>query len=547
MANGFNSLYDCVYQTSRSYQNNIAYDFMGKKVSYRNFLNQIDKTAAALINLGIKEDDVVAIATPNIPQAIIMIYAVNKIGAVLNMIHPLSSENEFKEYINKVNAKIILILDTFYEKLEKIKNDINLEHIIVASIDEVLPTLKAIAYNFTNKKPSIEQTNKTIYWRSFVSNTDNYNTTNPLTNREDKLALMLYSGGTTGKVKAVCLSNRQIIESAKQMLDANPMICDTDRFLSVMPIFHGNGLVIGIHCMLMVGARCVLIPRFTPQSYAKDLLKNKCNYMSGVPALYERLLDIDIMKKADLSFLKGAFCGADYLSVDLEKRINEFFIKHNANIIIRQGYGMTEGVVATTLNPFDKSKAGSIGKPLKGVDVKIVKPDSEIELPNGEIGEIIFSSVTNMMGYLNDEKETNNALRLHGDGKYWIHSGDLGSKDDDDYFFFKGRIKRMIVTNGYNVFPNELENIIESFEMVERCCVVGVPHVSGTDKIKAFIVLKNGYEKNDDVKQQILSLCRGYIAKYALPKYIEFIDSMPKTKVGKIDYNALIRNNNDSM
>lgn len=542
MNNKFTSLYDCVYQTSVIYQNNIAYDFMGNKVCYRDFCKQIDKTATALINLGIKEDDVVAIATPNIPQAIIMIYAANKIGAVVNMIHPLSSENEFKDFINKVNAKTILILDTFYEKLEKIKKDINLEYIIVASINEALPTYKAIVYNFKYKKPSIKYNNKIICWHDFVSNYSDSKTINAITNREDKLALLLYSGGTTGKVKAVCLSNRQIIESAKQMLDANPMICDSDRFLSVMPIFHGNGLVIGIHSMLMVGARCVLIPRFTPQSYAKDLLKNKCNYMSGVPALYERLLDLDIMKKADLSFIKGAFCGADSLSVELENRINDFFKKHNANIIVCQGYGMTEGVVATTLNPYNKSKPGSIGKPFNGVDVKIVKPNSEIELANGEIGEIVFSSITNMMGYLNDEEETNKTLRLHSDGKYWIHSGDLGSKDDDGYFFFKGRIKRMIVTNGYNVFPNELENIIESFEMVDRCCVVGVPHVSGTDKIKAFIVLKNGYDKNDNTKQQILLLCKGYIAKYALPKYIEFIDSMPTTKIGKIDFTALTNN-----
>lgn len=543
MEKEYYSLYDCVNQTRKTYENNIAYDFMGKRVSYANFLKQIDITAAALVNLGIKEDDVVAIAMPNTPQAITMIYATNKIGAVVNMIHPLSSENEFKELINKVNAKIILILDTFYEKLEKIQNDISVDRIIVASIDETLPFFKSIAYRISNKKISIKKTNKTILWHDFLSNIDDNITIKAVTNRKDSLALLLYSGGTTGKVKAVCLSNRQINESAKQMFEANPMICDKDSFLSVMPIFHGNGLVIGVHLMLMAGAKCVLIPRFTPKSYAKDLLKNKCNYMSGVPSLYERLLDLDIMKNADLSFLKGAFSGADYLSVDLEKRLNDFFIKHNAKIIIRQGYGMTEGVVATTLNPYDKSKEGSIGIPLKGVEVKIVKPDSEIELTNGEIGEIVFSSVTNMMGYLNDEEETNKTLRLHSDGKYWIHSGDLGSKDDEGYLYFKGRIKRMIVTNGYNVFPNELENIIESFDMVERCCVIGVPHVSGTDKIKAFIILKKGYEKDDNTKEQILSLCKAYIAKYALPKYIEFIDSMPKTKVGKVDYNVLLNNN----
>ena len=217
MEKEYYSLYDCVNQTRKTYENNIAYDFMGKRVSYANFLKQIDITAAALVNLGIKEDDVVAIAMPNTPQAITMIYATNKIGAVVNMIHPLSSENEFKELINKVNAKIILILDTFYEKLEKIQNDISVERIVVARIDEALPFYKAIAYNVANKKVPIIYTDKTISWQSFISNVGDYNTINAITNRNDKLALMLFSGGTTGKVKAVCLSNRQINESAKQI------------------------------------------------------------------------------------------------------------------------------------------------------------------------------------------------------------------------------------------------------------------------------------------------------------------------------------------
>lgn len=539
MENELPSLYSCVKNSADKYRNKIAYEFIGSKITYNVFIKQIDKTAFCLHKLGIKEDDVVCVVCPNIPQAITMIYAANKIGAVVNMVHPLSSENEIKEFVNKVNAKAILILDSFYDKLLKIENEINVEHIIVCDIADALSPIKKFAYHLKNKRVAIKS--NAISWNDFINLNKENNNINEITNRIDNISIMLYSGGTTGKVKAVCLSNRQINESANQMLQANPMICSDDKFLSVMPIFHGNGLVIGIHSMLMVGADCILIPRFTPETYAKDLLKNKCNYMSGVPALYERLLNLDIMKNADLSFLKGAFCGADSLSIELERRINNFFKEHNATISVCQGYGMTEGVVASTMNPRNNPKEGSIGKPFDGVKIKIVKPDTEEELPNGEIGEIVFSSVTNMMYYLNDPEETAKTKRLHSDGLYWIHSGDLGSRDDDGYFYFKGRIKRMIVKNGYNVFPNELENVIESFAMVDKCCVVGVPNESGTSIIKVYIVLKNGYEKSEKTKLQILDLCKTYISKYALPKQIEFIDELPKTKVGKVDYNSLTK------
>ena len=317
------------------------------------------------------------------------------------------------------------------------------------------------------------------------------------------------------------------------------MINSSDRFLSVMPIFHGNGLVIGVHAMLMEGARCVLIPRFTPATYAKDLIKNKCNYMSGVPALFERLMSVPMMEKADLSFLKGVFSGADYLSIELERKINKFLEEHNSPVKVRQGYGMTEGVVATTLNPVRDQREGSIGIALPGVDVKIVEPGTDKELPIGEIGEIVFSSTTNMSGYYKDEEETKLALIKHSDGKYYVHSGDLGSQDKDGFFYFKGRIKRMIVTNGYNVFPNELENFIEGFEMVDRCCILSMPFSDGTDKIQAFIVLKKNYKASEETRLKIKELCSKSIAKYALPKKITFIDEMPTTKVGKVDFNCL--------
>ena len=336
------------------------------------------------------------------------------------------------------------------------------------------------------------------------------------------------------------LSNKAVNASAMQMKKAHPTICETDRMLTVMPIFHGNGLVIGVHTMLITGARCILIPRFTPESYAKDLLKYKCNYMSGVPALFERLMNQKCMQNADLSFLKGVFSGADSLSVELEKKINAFLKSHNAKVLVRQGYGMTEGVVASSLTPIDGGKLGSIGVALPDVEMKIVEPGTTKEMKPGEIGEIVFSSVTNMQGYYNDKEETEITMKLHEDGKLWVHSGDLGTVDEDGFFFFKGRIKRMIITNGYNVFPMELENALEGHELIDRACVVGVPDEVRGEKVKAFIVLKNHSLNDDEAISVIKEYLKTKVAKYALPREYEIISELPKTKIGKVDYKKLV-------
>ena len=247
------------------------------------------------------------------------------------------------------------------------------------------------------------------------------------------------------------------------------------------------------------------------------------------------------MKNADLSFLKGVFSGADYLSVELERRINEFLKNHNSSICVRQGYGMTEGVVASSLNPIVGNKEGTIGIPLPDTKMKIVKPGTDEELPVGEVGEIVFSSLTNMLGYWKDQEETAETMKLHSDGLYWIHSGDLGSEDEDGFFHFKGRIKRMIVTNGYNVFPLELENIIEGCPLVDRCCVLGIPDKERVELVKAFIVLKSNVDRSEETKESIKEYCKTRIARYAMPRKMEFLDELPKTKIGKVDYNQLLK------
>lgn len=535
------SLIDLVEDKAKDYANNIAYEFMGKKVTYSQFIKDINHCAKALLTLGIKEGDIVCISMPNTPQAITFFYAVNKIGAVANMIHPLSSEKEMFYLLTKVKAKTLLLMNQFFNSIENIIDQTSLENIIIADIKDALPWIKKLPYQLTigRKIKPVTRVDKVIKWNDFLAKANNNLTLTHIDDADDKLAVILQSGGTTGKMKGVCLSNMNINACAIQMKAANPMINDQDKMLSVMPIFHGNGLVIGVHTMLITGARCILIPRFSPESYAQELLNHKCNYMSGVPTLFEKLMETKCMKNADLSFLKGVFSGADYLSVELERRIDEFLKNHNAKVLVRQGYGMTEGVVASSLNPVEGFKEGSIGLPLPDTIMKIVDPETSKEVPIGEVGEIVFSSRTNMLGYYNDVEETNNTLRLHEDGNYYIHSGDLGYQDSDNFFYFKGRIKRMIVTNGYNVFPMELENIIESHELVDRCCVLGIPDKDRGEKVKAYIVLKNKENKTVEVKNTLMSFFKETIARYAYPREIEFVDELPKTKVGKVDYNKL--------
>ena len=534
---------DCVEAAAKEYPDRLAYEFMGRKCTYTGFIKDVEKCAKALVAIGVKEDDVVCISMPNVPQAITFLYAANKVGAIVNMIHPLSSEGEMEKFINSVEAKTILLMDQFYGSIKNIRNQTPLKNVIVAGIEEALPPLKKLPYRMTlgRKIKKIDSAEDIIRWNDLMKKSGEVKELPEISNRREKPALILHSGGTTGKIKGVVLSNLNVNACSAQMIAANPMFNYSDRMLTVMPIFHGNGLVIGVHSMLITGAECILIPRFTPETYAKDLLKYKCNYMSGVPTLFERLMEVDCMKNADLSFLKGVFSGADYLSVELERRINEFLKNHNSSICVRQGYGMTEGVVASSLNPIVGNKEGTIGIPLPDTKMKIVKPGTDEELPVGEVGEIVFSSLTNMMGYWKDQEETAETMKLHSDGLYWIHSGDLGSEDEDGFFHFKGRIKRMIVTNGYNVFPLELENIIEGCPLVDRCCVLGIPDKERVELVKAFIVLKSNVDRSEETKESIKEYCKTRIARYAMPRKMEFLDQLPKTKIGKVDYNQLLK------
>ncbi|MDD7284687.1 MAG: AMP-binding protein [Candidatus Fimisoma sp.] len=536
------SMYDKVASISENYPDYIAYDFMGSKTRYKDFIRKVDECARALAAIGVKEGESVTICMPNAPQAVIMFYAVNKIGAIANMVHPLSGEKEIEFCLKESASVVCLTLDQFYGKFENIRNNIPLRSLILTSIKDALSPIKKKGYYLAEgrKIKKVPANAEIVWWEKFLRDGARYHGPFHAVRKSEDPAVILYSGGTTGTMKGILLSNMNFNALSQQIIATNPMFKPGDKMLAVMPIFHGFGLGVCIHSMLASGGRCLLIPRFNPESYAKLLKKHKPNFIAGVPTLYEALLRIKSLDRVDLSCLKGVFSGGDSLSIELKKRFDAFLANHNASIPVREGYGTTECVTASCLTPSHMAKEGSIGLPFPDTFYKIVKPGTEEEVPYGEEGEICLAGPTVMMEYINNPEETANTLRRHKDGLTWVHTGDLGMMDDEGFIYFRQRIKRMIVTSGYNVYPSRIENILDAHELVHMSCVIGVPDPYKIQKVAAFVVLKPDVKVSEDEARKILlEYCSKHVAKYAMPAYIEFRDMLPKTLVGKVAYRVL--------
>ncbi|HIU28102.1 MAG TPA: AMP-binding protein [Candidatus Fimisoma avicola] len=536
------SMYDKIAEVSENYPDYIAYDFMGGKVKYKDFISKVDKCARALAGIGVKPGESVTICMPNAPQAVIMFYAVNKIGAIANMVHPLSSEKEIEFCLKESSSVVCLTLDQFYGKFENIRENVHLRNLILTSVKDVLSPIKRKGYYLVEgrKIKKIPANAEIIWWEKFLLDGKKYHGPFHVVRKAEDPAVILYSGGTTGTQKGILLSNLNFNALAQQIVATNPMYRPGDKMLAVMPIFHGFGLGVCIHSMLANGGRCLLIPRFNPESYAKLLKKHRPNFIAGVPTLYEALLRIKSLDRVDLSCLKGVFSGGDSLSIELKKRFDKFLKDHNASIPVREGYGTTECVTASCLTPVNRYKEGSIGLPFPDTFYKIVKPGTEEEVPYGEEGEICLSGPTVMIEYINNPEETANTLRRHKDGLKWIHTGDLGMMDEEGFVYFRQRIKRMIITSGYNVYPSRIENILDAHELVHMSCVIGVPDPYKMQKVVAFVVLRpEARVSNEEATQILMEYLKKHVAKYALPASIEFRESLPKTLVGKVAYRIL--------
>ena len=534
------SLYKQLLNTAERYSNNDSYIYFGKRVKYKTFIKQIDKAALAFKALNVKKGDVVTLCLPNVPEVLICFYALNKIGAIANMVHPLSAEEEIKEAVLSTKSKYLIMLDSFYSKIKDSVGSMKVRNVIFVSPADSMNIGLKLGYKLINinKYKKYPKNDFFLSWKKFVNKSrkikieiiDKYG--------KDTPAVILHSGGTSGKPKNVVLQNRAFTMAVKQEGICLKNLNVGDRVLAIMPNFHGFGLSVCMHSPMALGFTSILIPQFDAKKFDILFKKNKPTVVVGVPTLYEALIKNNNIKNLDLSFLRYAISGGDILPKSLEDKVNEYFEKHNSSARITQGYGMTEALAAVCLSIDEKSKSGSIGIPMPGNYIKIINTATRKTNPYNVVGEICINTKGLMMGYLNNESETNDALQIHDDGHVWLHSGDLGYMDEDGFIFCKGRLKRMIITSGYNVYPSHIEEVIESHPAVLQCTVVGVPHKYKQEVPKAFIVLKEGFH-GLFVKSEIKEHCKKNLAKYMMPYEFVYRKQLPKTKIGKVDFRKL--------
>lgn len=535
------SMYQLVADAAKRRPEITAFNFFGVKTSYRELIMRIEECARALYALGIRPEDRITICMPNTPQAAIMFYAINRVGAVANMVHPLSAEEELVFYLNSSSSVAVLTLDQFYPKFSGIMERINIKTIILTGIGDALHGPIKLGYGLTQGRKIKKQPTGgcVLRWADFIERGRGCTASYAVEGKGDDVAAILYSGGTTGTTKGILLTNLNFNALAMQTCAAGDCVTPGHVMLTIMPIFHGFGLGVCLHTMLSASATGILVPQFSVKSYAQLLKKHKPNYIAGVPTLYEALLRIKDIEGLDLSTLEGVFSGGDSLSIELKRKVDAFLKEHGASVQIREGYGTTECVTASCLTPKNFHKTGSIGIPFPDTFYKITKPGTQIEVPYGTVGEICLSGPTVMKGYADNPEETAKTLRRHQDGRIWLHTGDLGVMDEDGFIYFKQRLKRMIVSSGYSIYPSQLENVIDAHPDVLISCVIGVPDPYKMQKIKAFVVLRDGVTATETVKKSIYEHCSKNIAKYAMPYEFEYRDALPKTLVGKVAYSVL--------
>ncbi len=530
------SMFGMIKISEKSHPEAIAIDYFGKKYSYRNLCDEIIKVSDAYYKIGVRRGDIVTVLMPNTPEAVISIYALNRLGAVGNIVHPLSAEKEIENYLVSCKSKYVLCIDLCLEKVQNIIDETYIEKIIVASPSDSMPIVLKFAYNLKNKY-KIPKNEKYIKWQDFVDNV-NINSPEyfPTDKENEELSIILHSGGTTGIPKDIMLSNKNFNAFGVQSVLTLRDVSVGDKILGILPIFHGFGLGVCVHVCFCFGACSVLIPRFNAKNFGSILRKHKPTMIFGVPTLYEALINAKGVENLDFSFLKYAVSGGDTLPESLENKVNAFLSAHNSDIKICEGYGMTEGLAALSLSVNDSYKSGTIGKALIGNQMCIVEPGTTNVLKTNQEGELCVSGPTVMIGYRNNKEETEKTLRVHSDGKLWLHTGDMASIDEKGIVTYKLRIKRMIISSGYNVYPNYIEKTIEELPEVSKCVAVAVPHPYKKEVPKAYVILEDGHSPDSFTLDKIKKYCKKKLSSYSIPQEFEFVKEFSKTPFGKIDY-----------
>ncbi len=540
------TLYQYFKESALKHPDITALSYYGTKISYHKLVEKVEACAKSFRQLKIRKGDVVTICMPNTPEGVIAFLALNKIGAISNMIHPLSSENEIKDTLIQTSSVMLIMIDMDYVKVKDFIEETNVYKVVVVRPNNSMSFFMNLGYSLTmgykTKLPGKNE-KRYIYWNDFIKEGNRYQYKNgTYRGKKNNPAVMLHSGGSTGNPKAIVLSNGNFLTLVEQSKIVFDEFEEKDKCLAIMPIFHGFGLGVCVYTPLCLGAECILIPQFKADEFDKLLMKHKPEFVIGVPTLFEAMMKSPRESKLNLNFLKYAISGGDSLKPSLERKINQFLTAHGSSTRIMQGYGMSESLAAVALGFKKLPKESSVGVPFPGCYIGIFSPEDE-EVPYKTEGEICISGPNVMLGYYNNEKETNAALHIHRDGNVWLHSGDLGYMDENGFITYTSRLKRLIISSGYNVYPNQIETLLESHPAVLLCSVVGIPHSYKIEVPKAFIVLNKGYKETDSLIEEFRMLCKKNLPKYAQVYEYEFRKSLPKTMVGKVDFRKLQQEN----
>lgn len=529
------SMYDYVKESAIKNEKRTAYTYYGLGVSYRGFLRRVDRIAAALTRFNIVENECVTICMPNTPESIALIYAINKIGAIANIIHPLSSTKDIKRALDETNSGVLFCSDSSMQNAR----DIKVKHFILVPNSTSLIKFKKMIYNI-KESVNLKLGKNMISWSDFIS----YKTLDdPYKKRKaNDPAAIIYSGGTTGKPKGIILSNLNFNAMALQTMNVCDGLNPGSSVLAALPIFHVFGLALCIHTTLVCGMTAILVPKINTKKINSELKKYKPNIYPAVPSLLTMSLKGADPGSSGLKDIKTVVVGGDYLSPQTKAEFEKFLKDHGSNGVVKVGYGLSEasGFCCSTAPIEEKYvQNGTLGVPNPDILVKAFEPNSDIEKSYNDVGEICVTGPTIFMGYINEDKETKNTLVKHTDGKIWLHTGDLGYIDKNGFVYYTSRLKRMIISNGYNIYPIELEEIIKKCKYVEDCTVVAVPHKIKSQTPKAVIVLKKDVEDTLAVRSEIRKYCMDNIARYAIPTEFEYRKDIPKTAIGKVAYRDL--------
>jgi long-chain acyl-CoA synthetase len=520
-------LTDYLDTSVRSFPDKMALNFQGYTVSYRELGTMIDKMATCLVQLGVKKGDRVAILLPNLIPCVAAYYATIKVGGVVVMNNPLYTDRELEHQFNDSGATVLFTLDLLCNRMIDLRDRTGIRDIIYTSIGDYLPFPKSLLFPLVAKKKKlaadVKPADRVYRWKEMIKNYPAFDSHVPVD--WDDVAMLQYTGGTTGASKGVMLTHANISCQLQQAISWFPMFKrGEETTLSALPFFHIFGLTTAMNFAIAMGWGNILVAKPQPEQLLETIRKFKPTFAPLVPTMFIGMLAHKDIDKTDLSCIKGCFSGSAPLPVEVIKAFEE-----KSGSVIVEGFGMTETCPVTHMNPFDpaRRKVGSVGIPASDTLARIVDLSGNMkDMPVGETGELLIKGPQVMKGYHNNPAATAEALV---DG--WLRTGDIARMDEDGYFYIVDRIKDMIISGGYNVYPRDIDEVLYEHPKVVEACSIGIPHHHRGEAIKAFIVLK---ENETATAEEIITFCEKHLAKYKLPTEIEFRKELPKTNVGKI-------------